>query len=50
MDSGGTGGAEDGAQDCWKHVGVFVGVDVGEAQAAGLEQGDLRGGFGLDFG
>src|ERR1035438_7328796 len=49
-DSGGTGGAEHGAQDCWKHVGVFVGVDVGEAQAAGLEQGDLRGGFGLDFG
>src|SRR5450631_2200552 len=48
-DSGGTGGAEDGAQDCWKHVGVLMGVDVGEVQAAALEQGDLRGGFGLDL-
>jgi hypothetical protein len=31
-------------------VQVLVRVDVGEAQAAGLKDCDLRGGFGFDLG
>jgi len=48
-DAGFAGGAEDRAQNLRKHVGVFVGVDVGEMQASVLQEGDLGGGFGFDL-
>jgi len=48
-DAGGAGGAQDRTQHGGKDVRVLVGVDMGEVEAAALQQGDLRGGFCLDF-
>jgi len=48
IDSSCLGGLEQGAQHCWEHVGVLVGVDVCEAQASLGEAGDLGCGFALN--
>jgi hypothetical protein len=48
--AGRSSGAQNGAQDLRKHVDVLVSVHVGEAQPVALQQGDLRSGFGFDFG
>lgn len=49
-DLAGLGGGEEGAQDSGEEVGVLMRVDVGDAEAGGLEAADLGGGFGFDFG
>ena len=46
-DSGGLGGPQHRPEHSGKHVGVLVRIDVGERDASGLKQGDLRGGFGF---
>jgi hypothetical protein len=50
MNAGFCGRSQDRAQDCGKHVRVLVSVNVRQAQASMLEQCNLRGSFGLDFG
>jgi hypothetical protein len=49
-DSGCPRGSQYGAQDGGEHVDVLVAIDVGEADSTRLKEGDLRGGFGFDFG
>jgi hypothetical protein len=43
------GGTQNRAQHQWKHMHVLMRVDVREAQAVTLQQGNLRGCFRLDL-
>ena len=47
--AGRPGSPEHRTQHPGEHVGVLVGVDVGQAHAAALEVRDLCGSFALDF-
>lgn len=48
-DAAGPGGAQHRSQDTGKHVRVLVGVDVGEADAAGLKRLDLGDSFSFNL-
>lgn len=48
-DLAGAGGGEKRAQDAGEEMRVFVRVDVGDAEACGLQTADLGRGFGDDF-
>src|ERR1700682_1687033 len=41
--------AQDGSEDSWEHMGVLVGVDVGQMQAAILKEVDLGSSLRRDF-
>ena len=48
-DAAGVRGAKNGAEHAREHVGVLVRVDVGEGDAAGLQELNLGARFGFDF-
>jgi len=45
----GAGSGEQGSQDSGEEVGVLVRVDVGDAEAGGLQAADLGSGLGDNF-
>jgi len=49
VNAAGARGVEDRAKHLREHVGVLVGVDVGEGDATGLQELDLGAGFCFDF-